>query len=153
METGARRPVTDAELLHAVADGDRLALRELYDRHAPGCIARLRRRCADPTIVHDTVQDTFMAVWKGASGYDGRGEVAAWIWGIGVRRLIGQFRKAPRPTIALAENDQDEALLVSAEEQVLGAVEHGDLADALNDLSPELRIGRAGHRARRADHP
>jgi RNA polymerase sigma-70 factor (ECF subfamily) len=140
METRARRPATDAELLASVADGDRVALRELYDRHAPWLLARLRRRCADPTIVHDTVQDTFMAVWKGAAGYRGQGDVAAWIWGIGVRRLIGQFRKAPRPTVAWSERDQDEALLVSAEEQVLGAVEHGDLAHALNDLSPELRM-------------
>lgn len=139
METGAGRSAGDADLLALIADGDRSALRELYDRHAPWLLARLRRRCADPTIVHDTVQDTFMAVWNGASGYHGHGEVAAWIWGIGVRRLIGQYRKQPRPTLALTERDQDDALLVSAEEQVLGGVEHGDLAHALNDLSPELR--------------
>jgi len=139
MDTGARRQATDADLLVSVADGDRLALRELYDRHAPWLVARLRHRCADPTVVHDSVQDTFMAVWKGASGYDGRGDVAAWIWGIGVRRLIGQLRKSPRPTVPLLDHHGDEALLLSAEEQVLISVEHGDLAGALNQLSPELR--------------
>ena len=139
MEIGSRRQASDAELLVSIADSDRAALRVLYERHAPWLIARLRRRCADPTIVHDTVQDTFMAVWKGASGYDGRGDVAAWIWGIGVRRLIGEFRKSSRPTVPLLEHDGDEAMLVSAEDQVLWAVEHGDLAGALNRLSPELR--------------
>ena len=139
MEIGFRRQASDADLLISIANQDRLALRELYERHAPWLIARLRRRCADPTIVHDTVQSTFMAVWKGASGYDGRGDVAAWIWGIGIRRLIGEFRKTSPPTVRLFDHDGDTATLVSAEDQVLTGVEHGDLAGALNRLSPELR--------------
>lgn len=138
---------SDDELLAAIADGSRTALRELYDRHAPWLLIRLRRRCADPTIVHDTVQDTFVAVWRGAAGYNGSGTVAAWIWGIGVRRLVGQFRSSStRSALPLFDQeipahtpDGAAALLVSAEDLVLEQVEHGDLAGAINALSPELR--------------
>jgi RNA polymerase sigma-70 factor (ECF subfamily) len=136
---------SDEELLAAVAEGSRTALRVLYDRHAPWLRLRLMRRCADPTIVHDTVQDTFVAVWRSAGRYDGSGTVAAWMWGIGVRRLIGQFRKqSQRSNFPLFENELRSAtgndeLVVSAEELVLGGVEHGDLAGAINQLSPELR--------------
>ena len=87
---------TDAELLAAVAAGDRRAFADLYQRHAPWLVLRLGRRCADPGLVDEAVQDTFVAVWQAAKKWDGRGEVAAWIWGIGVRRLIDRLRKHRR---------------------------------------------------------
>ncbi len=136
---------TDEELLAAVADGDRLALRRLYERHAPWLRIRLQRRCADPTIVHDAIQDTFVAVWRSADRYQGSGSVAAWIWGIGVRRLIGQFRRNARVgTLPLfdgtgVDTRRPDDILASAEELVLERVEHGNLAGAINGLSPELR--------------
>jgi RNA polymerase sigma-70 factor (ECF subfamily) len=137
-----RDEASDEDLVRAIAAGDRLALRELYERHSPWLLIRLHQRCADPTIVHDTIQDTFLAVWKGAGRYDGRGTVAAWVWGIGIRRLIGQFRKAPRATLPLRVGDDGSAdgVLVSAEDLVLTQVEHGPLAQAINALSPELRL-------------
>ena len=48
------------------------ALRELHDRHVAWITARLRRRCADPDVVAEAVQDTFVAVWKGAGRWDGQ---------------------------------------------------------------------------------
>jgi RNA polymerase sigma-70 factor (ECF subfamily) len=125
---------TDRALLDAVADGDATALRVLYERHAPWLMLRLSRRCADPGTVDEVVQDTFLAVWRKPGGYRGDGQVAAWIWGIGVRRLIDRLRRKPLTRLAPA-TDTD----VSAEEQVLLGVEHGDLAGALHRLSPELR--------------
>jgi len=126
----------DVALLRAVAAGDRRALADLYDAHAPWLLLRLSRRCNDPGLVDEAVQDTFLAVWRGAGRYDGRGEVAAWIWGIGVRRLIDLLRRQ-RPVLAWRPGG--DPIEPSAEERVLLGVEHGDLAGALNRLSPELR--------------
>ena len=126
----------DADLVAAVAEGDRQAFRLLYDRHAPWLTVRLSRRCADQDVVDDAVQDTFVTVWRDASRYEGRGDVAAWIWGIAVRRLIDGIRRRPRREFALRTRPEVEP---SVEEKVLLGVEHGDLAGALNRLSPELR--------------
>lgn len=143
---GAVSSLGDTELLELVVDRDLAALRELHDRHAPWLIARLRRRCGDPDVVAEVVQDTFHAVWRGARRYDGRGEVAAWIWGIGVRQLIGRLRRrnAPTPVTedalgALARRTGHQDLQRSAEDAALGGLEHGDLHGAMNGLSPELR--------------
>lgn len=125
----------DEEVLAAVVDGDREALGELYRRHAPWLLLRLGRRCADPALVDQAVQDTFLAVWRTARSYQGTGEVAAWIWGIGIRRMIDQMRRQ-RPMVLLPERD---AITVSAEDEVLLGVEHGALESALAGLSPELR--------------
>jgi RNA polymerase sigma-70 factor (ECF subfamily) len=126
---------SDVEVLVAVADGDRAALRVLYDRHAPWLSLRLARRCADPGVVEETIQDTFMAVWRGAGRYTGQGDVGAWIWGIAIRRLIDALRRRPRAEVLVAEVDDRR----SAEEEVLLGVEYGDLGSALGRLSPELR--------------
>jgi len=127
----------DAVLLLAVAQGDRQALVTLYDAHAPWLLLRLSRRCGDPGLVDEVVQDTFVAVWKSARRWDGRGQVAAWIWGIGIRRLVDALRRKPAATVLL--RDDQVGVTMSAEEQVLLGVEHGDLAGALSRLSPELR--------------
>ncbi|WP_214106288.1 RNA polymerase sigma factor [Acrocarpospora catenulata] len=124
----------DARLLGAVAEGDRRALEILYGRHAPWLILRLTRRCADQMIVDEAVQDTFLAVWRTAGKWNGKGEVAAWIWGIGIRRLLDQVRR--RPAVPLPSYEQR---MISAEEQVLLGVEYGELGHALGRLSPELR--------------
>lgn len=136
MSTASEDPRSDAELLDAVADGDRTALRVLHQRHAPWLTVRLSRRCADPDLVDEVVQDTFVAVWRSADRWRGGGEVAAWIWGIGVRRLVDGLRRGPGPRTALGVERGD---VPSAEEQVLLGVEYGDLAGALRRLSPELR--------------
>jgi RNA polymerase sigma-70 factor (ECF subfamily) len=125
----------DKELLERVGEGDLAALRELYDRHAPWLTVRFSRRCADPGIVEEAVQDTFVAVWRGARRYRAQGEVAAWIWGIGVRKLIDRLRPRRLVRLLLAA----EAAAPSAEEEVLLGIEHGDLWGAVNRLSPELR--------------
>jgi len=126
---------TDQELIASVGGGDATALRTLYDRHAPWLTIRLTRRCADPAIVEEVLQDTFLAVWRGAARYRGQGEVAAWIWGIAIRRLIDRMRKQRAASRVLGRPD----LEPSAEELVLLGIEHGDLASAMDRLSPELR--------------
>lgn len=82
-----------------------------------------------------------MAVWRGAGRWAGRGEVAAWIWGIGIRRLIDRLRSRPRATLPLLEPSATDpaASEPSAEELVLLGVQYGDVGAALSQLSPELR--------------
>jgi RNA polymerase sigma-70 factor (ECF subfamily) len=125
---------SDADLVAAVADGDRQAFADLYRRHAPWLVARLSCRAADAGLVDEAVQDTFLAVWRGARRWDGRGDVAAWIWGIGIRRLIDGLRR-PRPIAVLSVPG---GVVPSAEEQVLIDVTYGDVGTAMNRLSPEL---------------
>jgi RNA polymerase sigma-70 factor (ECF subfamily) len=123
------------QVLSAVADGDRRALRILYDRHAPWLAVRLARRCADRGVVDEALQDTFVAIWRGAGRYKGDGDVGAWIWGIAIRRLIDALRRLPRGEVLVAEVDDRRC----AEEEILLGVEHGDLGGVLGRLSPELR--------------
>lgn len=120
-----------------VADQHRDALTELYRRHAGWLVARLRHRCADDGVVAEALQDTFVAVWRGARTYDGTGAPAGWMWSIAIRRLIGILRKRRPEPVPNDPNAVD--VLADVEELVLSGTEHGDLAGALRSLSPELR--------------
>jgi RNA polymerase sigma-70 factor, ECF subfamily len=130
----------DVMLLRAVAQGDEEALAALYDRHAGWLTIRLARRCAQPDAVDQAVQDTFLALWQEAGTYRGTGDVAAFVWGIAIRRLIDLVRRegGPRRLLLPWKAEQPEAV-VSAEDQVLAGIEHGRLGQALAGLSPELR--------------
>ncbi|MFJ8104524.1 RNA polymerase sigma factor [Streptomyces sp. NPDC096132] len=136
---------TDAALLRAVADGDAGALGTLYDRHAGWLYARLLRRCADAEVAREVVQDTFVTVWRSASGHRG-GEAGGWLWTIAARRLVdarrvqeraGRIETAPLDSAAVSVPASAEA--PSAEERVLAGLEYGDVGTALDRISPELR--------------
>lgn len=127
----------DVALIAAVADSSTSALHTLYRRHAPWLTVRLRGRCNDQDVVMDVLQDTFVAVWRGADGFRGEGDVGAWLWGIAIRRLISKFRKRRISSVPIAERDLESEL--AAEDAVLVGVEYGRLGPALASLSPELR--------------
>jgi RNA polymerase sigma-70 factor (ECF subfamily) len=130
---------TDAALLRAVADGDAGALAALYDRHAGWLHARLVRRCADPEVAREVLQDTFVTVWRSAAGHRG-GEAGGWLWTIAARRLVDTRRAQERAArIETAPMDSARAEAPSAEERVLAGLEFGDVGTALDRISPELR--------------
>jgi RNA polymerase sigma factor (sigma-70 family) len=136
----AHTECSDVELVAAVAADDLGALRVLYERHAPWLSVRLARRCADPDVVSDALQDCFTAAWRGAGSFRGDGDVAAWLWGIAIRRLISRLRRRPAVLSTPFRDDVDVgAPEPSAEEQVLLGVEYGDLGAAIAHLSPEMR--------------
>jgi DNA-directed RNA polymerase specialized sigma24 family protein len=84
----------DARLLRAISNRDQAALQTLYERHSAWLFARLIRRCSDEDLVADVLQDTFLAVWRGAGRWRGDGDVAAWIWGISIRGWCRDFAAA-----------------------------------------------------------
>ena len=127
---------SDRQLLVDIAEGDREALKVLFDRHQPWLAVRVRRRCGDPEVVAEVINDTFLAVWQKPGKYKGEGQVAAWLWGIAVRTLLHRLR--PRKPVFERLVQLRPEHVPSAEEAVLVGIEHGDVGQALQRLSPEL---------------
>jgi RNA polymerase sigma factor (sigma-70 family) len=126
---------SDQVLLLAVTERDMDAFQTLYERHAGWLAIRLARRCNDRDLVADAIQDTFVAVWQRPQGFRGEGDIAAWLWGIAIRRLVSRLRT--RSGVAAVFEKAEAA--PAAEEQVLLSVEYGDIGQALARLSPEMR--------------
>lgn len=85
----------DDELIGAVAAGDDPALRELFFRHAPWLAVRLRS-VLSAVDVEDVLQETFIAVWRGAGTYRPEGSAGGWLWGI-ARRQAALFLRRSGP--------------------------------------------------------
>jgi len=117
-------------------------LEQLYRRHAAWLTARLEHRCGDLDLVDIAVQDTFLSVWRSAKSYRGDGQVAAWLWGIAIRRLIDQLRKR-RPTPMaidhLQHHQQTQAGPVTFEDDLTRRAAHSELGPAFASLEHDLR--------------
>lgn len=138
----------DRSLLARLAGGDGIALETLYRRHAPWLTTRLDSRCGDRELADAALQETFLAVWRKPTAYRGDGDVAAWLWGIAVRRLIDELRRRRVPPIdpALITDPLLERQDVfhrtapaGTEEMALADPRYGELGSAIQNLAPELR--------------
>ena len=126
----------DHALVARVVTGDRVALEMLYRRHAGWLTQRLQARCGDPDLSDLAVQDTLVAVWRSAKSFRGDGDVGAWIWGIGIRRLIDQRRKRRPTPIDTSGYEQHDPR--TSETIVVDALP-GPATAALDQLEPDLR--------------
>ena len=124
----------DDTLIACLADGDDMALRELFSRNAPWLAARLRV-VLPAGDVEDVLQETFLAAWRGAGGYRPEGAAGGWLWGIARRQAALLLRRRGPATAVLSELSQ--ALAVGDEAD--SAVTRADLADAVAALEPAER--------------
>jgi RNA polymerase sigma-70 factor (ECF subfamily) len=132
----------DEQLIARIGAGDDTALRELVFRHTPWLGARLRA-VLPVADAEDVLQETFLAVWRGASGYRSRGEVGGWLWGI-ARRQAALFlrRRGPADLLAVPAEVLAEVLVGTADgdpgsDPARIAVVRAELAEAVVALGPE----------------
>src|SRR5690554_3791992 len=120
----------DRELIAAIAAGNSNALREMYDRHA-GWLATRLRTMLPAHAVEDVLQETFLAVWRGAGRYQGTGAVGGWRWGIARRQAAIWLRKHQK-TDLLLDPDQE---LTHMHDTANSAVIRADIERALTELA------------------
>lgn len=118
----------DAELLGRVADGDRDALAGLYDRHRSALSVFLVRMVGDRALAEEALQDTLLAVWRGADGFEGRSSVRTWLYGIARRQAYTRLRRRGPQLVTL---DPDAALADPAPTPEQVAVARADLAQLM----------------------
>lgn len=161
----------DEVLITAVSAGDHVALKTLFERHAPW-LARRLSRVLPADAVEDVLQETFIAVWRNAGRYRGSGDVGGWIWGIARRQAAGWFRKHRRPvpdleypgeadpaTIAILRADIDKAMesLDSHDQRKLARMVFieerpvSEVAEAF-DIPPGTVKSRVYHLRRKLQH-
>jgi len=127
----------DDALIAALAHGDDTALRELFTRHAPWLAARLRA-ILPAADVEDVLQESFLAVWRGARRYRPEGSAGGWLWGITRRQAALWLRRRGPDAVPLAAL---EALACPggqpADDPAETAVSRAELAAAVRALGPE----------------
>jgi RNA polymerase sigma-70 factor (ECF subfamily) len=97
-----------AELLRAMARGDKSALAGLYDSLGKPLYSLAYRVLNDASEAQDVVQDVFLQMWNKAATYDtSRGSVFGWAATLTRNRAIDRVRMRKRRAELLAESAQD----------------------------------------------
>ncbi len=127
----------DALLLERVAAKDRGAFQELYQRYYQrlfGFIFKLTRR---PEVVEEALNDTLLAVWKGAGSFGGRSRPSTWILGIAHRQALkslSRVRRAERDAEVVPDEPPEGPESLAARRELAST-----LGRALSQLPPEQR--------------
>jgi len=93
----------DLELIAASAQGDRAAFSVLVRRHRAAVWRLARALTASEQAAEDVLQETFLAVYRGASGFRGEGSARSWILGTARLKAARTWRRragepaAPEP--------------------------------------------------------
>ena len=132
-------PDPDRDVLRAIAQGNRQAIAELYDRHAQRLLDYLAHLTGDADTAEDLVQELFVIVWHDAARFRGQSKVRTWLFGIAHHLGISTLRRKRAlpldgPTAdGLADPSPDPADLAAL------AVDRERLAQALQALSATHR--------------
>lgn len=116
----------------AVAAGDEVALRRLYDRHAAAVIRLLRRLTSAST--DDLLQETWLAVWQSAASYRGESSVRGWVLGVARNQAHNRLRRRQLVTVDLEEAVDVADRADPVEAQALASVAHESLLGAVREL-------------------
>ena len=142
--TTPRRPA-DAELVAAVATGDRRAFAQLYDRYCRQAYSLARRVCVDPEFAEEAVQEAFLAVWRDPRRFDpARGGFASWLLTLVHHRSVDVVRRQAthRRRNLLGGDEIADQIMPSepgADDKALSGVIGGQVRQALGQLSEEQR--------------
>lgn len=91
---------TDAELIAAVAEGDRGAFEELHRRYARSVLGIALRRIGDRGRAEDATQETFASIWRSAARFDPeRGEATSWLYTVARNAVVDGLRRRREPPV------------------------------------------------------
>lgn len=105
--------------ISAVAQGDRQALKRIFDAEAGRLIAIAERIVRRRDLAEDVVQDAFVAIWQKAHQYSpDRGSARGWLHAIVRNRALNILRDGKREDLmdgdaleTLQEADQTEVIM------------------------------------------
>jgi RNA polymerase sigma-70 factor, ECF subfamily len=89
---------SDAELIRAIAAGEREAFITLFERYATRVKAFMLRAGASEQDADEIAQDVMVSIWRRAASFDPeRAAASTWIFAIARNRRIDMVRRARRP--------------------------------------------------------
>lgn len=82
----------DTDLLAGILAKEPDSLELLYRRYAQPVYAFVYRRTSDVAIAQETVNDTFLLLWKGKTSFAGQSSFKTWLLGIAKHKMLDILR-------------------------------------------------------------
>jgi RNA polymerase sigma-70 factor (ECF subfamily) len=88
--------IRDAGLMAKVADGDRLAQRQIVDRHLGPIYGLAWRMLKNVAGAEDVCQDAFLRLWQIAARWQPDAKVGTWLYRVAYNLSIDELRRQKR---------------------------------------------------------
>jgi RNA polymerase sigma-70 factor (ECF subfamily) len=130
---------SDEALMGQVAQGDRQAIRRLFQRYQLKVHRFALRLVGDSAAAEDIASEVFIELWRHGASFEGRARLSTWILGIARNKAMSAMRRRRDQPLedAVAEAIPDGAM--TAEETLEAAGRSALLRRCLAQLSPEHR--------------
>jgi len=83
----------DAALLRRISQGDEDAMAEFYREHGQVVLAQVLLVTGERVLAEEIVQDTMLAVWRGAGSFRGESSARSWVIAIARRQTRDRLRR------------------------------------------------------------
>lgn len=131
-------PALDEMLITQIANGDEGAFNQLYNRYCTSIYHYLLYMLEDRYGAEDVLQEVFIALWRGASGFRGRSKVKTWIFRIAYNQAISWQRRSSNYI------SYDDMVVYASEtgleEEVTSSLESEKIRNALGKLPDKHRV-------------
>jgi RNA polymerase sigma-70 factor, ECF subfamily len=82
----------DGQLLRRIGQGDEDAMAAFYREHGRVVLAQVLLVTGERVLAEEIVQDTMLAVWRGAASFRGESSARSWVIGIARRQTRDRLR-------------------------------------------------------------
>jgi RNA polymerase sigma-70 factor (ECF subfamily) len=138
--TSSRDPAGDgAELLRRIGDGDEDAMAAFYRAHGRAVFGQVLLVAGDRVLAEEIVQDTMLAVWRGAGSFRGESSARSWVIAIARRRARDRLRVRRLRVVDDSFLADHPGAGPGPEVIALDRAELAEVAEAIRELAPAHR--------------
>jgi RNA polymerase sigma-70 factor (ECF subfamily) len=129
----------DAELLRRIGQGDEDAMAAFYREHGRVVFAQVLLVVGERVLAEEIVQDTMLAVWRGAGSFRGESPVRSWVIAIARRQTRDRLRSRRLRVVDDAFLADQPSSGPGPEVVALDRAELAEVRDAIRELAPAHR--------------
>jgi RNA polymerase sigma-70 factor (ECF subfamily) len=128
-----------AELLRKIAQGDEDAMATFYREHGRVVFAQVLLMTGARVLAEEIVQDTMLAVWRGAGSFRGESSARSWVIAIARRQTRDRLRSRRLHVVDDAFLAQQPGSDPGPEVMALDRAELAEVRGAIRELAPAHR--------------
>jgi RNA polymerase sigma-70 factor (ECF subfamily) len=137
--TSADGACDDAGLLDRISRGDQAAMAAFYREHGRVVLAQVLLVTGDRVLAEEIVQDTMLAVWRGAGSFRRESSVRSWVIAIARRQTRDRLRRRRLRLVDDTFLADQPSSGPGPEVTALDRAELAEVREAIRELAPAHR--------------
>ena len=123
--------VDEGKLISKITQGDKNALREIYELHAQKVYNLILNRFNDKFLADDITQDVFLTVYDKSISFRGDSQVSTWIYRIAFNKCLDELKRRKKTINRIDTSSHQE---LEYDDETKERANLTDILDAVNLL-------------------